>query len=209
MANKQKFYVVWKGRKTGVFTSWEMCSAQVKGYPEAEYKAFPNRAAAEEAFQKTYEDYKGKRVPTLSKAMLDVIGDPIADSFSVDAACSGNPGLMEYQCVHTTTGKRVFHQGPFKQGNNNTGEFLALVHALALFAEKGIEAPIYSDSKVAISWVKNKHCKTKLPRNAENEKVFDLIARAEDWLAANPIKNQLLKWDTNAWGEIPADFGRK
>ena len=206
---KQKFYVVWKGRKTGVFTSWQACSEQVQGYPEAEYKAFPNREAAEEAYQNPYEDYKGKRVPTLSKAMLEVIGDPIADSYCVDAACSGNPGLMEYQCVHTTTRKRIFHQGPFEQGNNNTGEFLALVHALAFFADKGIDTPIYSDSKVAMTWVKHKHCKTNLAKNAENTQIFDLIARAENWLTAHEVKNKLLKWDTKAWGEIPADFGRK
>ena len=207
--DKQKFYVVWKGKKTGVFTSWRDCSEQVKGFSGAEYKAFPNREAAEEAFQKTYEEYKGKRVPTLSPEMLEVIGDPIAESYCVDAACSGNPGLMEYQCVHTTTHKRIFHQGPFKQGNNNTGEFLALVHALALFAKQGIDAPIYSDSKTALTWVKNKHSKTELEKNAENTPIFDLIARAEEWLSANEYKNQLLKWDTNAWGEIPADFGRK
>ncbi len=206
---KQKYYVVWKGRKTGVFTSWQECSAQVQGYSGAQYKAFPNRKAAEEAYQNAYEEYKGIRVPTLSPEALEIIGDPIAESYSVDAACSGNPGIMEYQCVHTTTRKRLFRKGPFKQGNNNTGEFLALVHALALFAKKGIHAPIYSDSKVALTWVKNKQCKTKLPRNDENIKVFDLIARAEEWLAAHEFKNKLLKWDTNAWGEIPADFGRK
>lgn len=206
---KQKFYVVWKGKKTGIFSTWRECSEQVQGFSGAQYKAFPNRKAAEEAFQNDYEEYKGVRVPTLSPEMLNIIGDPIEDSYCVDAACSGNPGLMEYQCVHTTTHKQIFYQGPFKQGNNNTGEFLALVHALALFAKKGIDIPIYSDSKVALNWVKHKHCKTNLPKNDENTQIFELIARAEEWLTNNEIKNKILKWDTNAWGEIPADFGRK
>jgi ribonuclease HI len=127
----------------------------------------------------------------------------------VDAACTGNPGPMEYRCVHTSTGKQLFHQGPFENGSNNIGEFLAIVHALALFKKRGIDAPIYSDSETALSWVKKKRCKTKLIKDESNTIIFDLIARADNWLVENPYDNTLLKWDTNAWGEIPADFGRK
>ena len=206
---KQKYYVVWKGRKTGIFTSWEECSAQVSGFNGAEYKSFENRRQAEEALRGSYEDYKGKRVSSLSPEALAIIGEPIADSYCVDAACTGNPGPMEYRCVHTATGKQLFHQGPFENGSNNIGEFLAIVHALALFQQHAIQVPIYSDSDTALGWVKKKHCKTKLPKGAENTLIFELIARAEKWLAENEINNKLLKWDTNAWGEIPADFGRK
>ncbi|BBB48000.1 ribonuclease H1 domain-containing protein [Pelolinea submarina] len=206
---KQKYYVVWKGKKTGIFTSWEECSAQVSGFNGAEYKSFEDRRQAEEAFRGAFEDYKGKRTTTLSPEALAIIGDPIADSYCVDAACTGNPGPMEYRCVHTTTRKQLFHQGPFENGSNNIGEFLAIVHALALFQQRAIQVPIYSDSDTALGWVKKKRCKTKLPKGTENTPIFDLIARAEKWLAENEINNKLLKWDTNAWGEIPADFGRK
>ena len=206
---KQKFYVVWKGRKTGVFSSWADCSAQVTGFNGAEYKSFENREAAEAAFQSDYEEYKGKRVPTVSPAMLEIIGKPIENSYSVDASCIGSPGPMEYQCVHTTTSQQIFHQGPFENGTNNIGEFLAIVHALALFKKRGIIAPIYTDSETALTWVKHKKCKTKLPPDETNRPIFELIVRAEDWLHQNEYKNELLKWDTNAWGEIPADYGRK
>ena len=111
--------------------------------------------------------------------------------------------------MHTSTGKQLFHQGPFENGSNNIGEFLAIVHALALFKKRGIDAPIYSDSETALSWVKKKRCKTKLIKDESNTIIFDLIARADNWLVENPYDNTLLKWDTNAWGEIPADFGRK
>lgn len=206
---KPKFYVVWKGREPGVYTTWQECSAQVTGFNGAEYKSFENLELAEEAYQARYEDFKGKRVPTLSPAMLELIGKPVEDSYCVDASCIGNPGPMEYQCVHTTTGQRVFNQGPFEGGSNNIGEFLALVHALALFKKRGITAPIYTDSETALTWVKNKHCKSKLAQTEVNAPIFELMTRAENWLKANEYENEVLKWNTDAWGEIPADYGRK
>ncbi len=205
----KKFYVVWKGRKTGIFESWDECSAQVTGYPDAEYKAFPNREAAEEAFRRPYEEYKGKRIPALSQERLIEIGPPILPSYSVDAACSGNPGVLEYRCVNNQTGREIFRQGPFENGTNNIGEFLALVHALALFKKKGIDLPIYSDSVDAMGWVQDKKCKTRLVRDEKNAELFNLIERAEAWLRDNDYANPILKWETEAWGEIPADFGRK
>jgi ribonuclease HI len=210
MSNKQKkYYVVWKGRQPGIYTSWEGCSTQVTGYQGAEYKGFDSQAAAEKAYQGAYEDYKGQHVSGLSQERLLAIGKPVLDSYAVDAACSGNPGPLEYRCVHTRTGKQLFTQGPFENGTNNIGEFLAIVHALALFKQKGIALPIYSDSENAIGWVKEKKCKTKLPPDERNAPLFELVARAEQWLAGNEYTNQILKWETEAWGEIPADFGRK
>ncbi len=181
----------------------------MSGFNGAEYKSFEDHRQAEEALRGTFEDYKGKRTTTLSPEALAIIGDPIADSYCVDAACTGNPGPMEYRCVHTSTRKQLFHQGPFENGSNNIGEFLAIVHALALFKQRGVTAPIYSDSETALSWVKKQHCKTKLIKDESNTEIFDLIARAENWLTENSYDNPLLKWNTNAWGEIPADFGRK
>ena len=127
---------------------------------------------------------------------------------AVDAACSGNPGKMEYRGVHLPSFQQVFHFGPL-YGTNNIGEFLAIVHALALLKQKGIDMPVYSDSRNAIAWVKQKKCKTKLPRDAKSEPIFQLIDRAERWLHDNTYSTPVLKWETEQWGEIPADFGRK
>ena len=135
-------------------------------------------------------------------------GNIIKESLAVDAACSGNPGAMEYRGVYVRTNEEVFHFGPMF-GTNNIGEFLAIVHGLALLKQKKLEMPIYSDSKTAISWVKNKKCKTLLPRNTQSEELFKLIERAENWLKNNTYKTKIHKWETKAWGEIPADFGRK
>ncbi|MFO7583379.1 MAG: ribonuclease H family protein [Anaerolineales bacterium] len=204
---KQKFYVVWKGRKTGVFEKWDECAAQVSGFPGAEYKSFASRAAAEAAFRAQYEDYKGK--PFASQGWLFAPTKPLLPSLCVDAACSGSPGPVEYRGVETESGREIFRLGPYQDGTNNIGEFLALVHALAWMEANAQSMPIYSDSETALSWLRARHCRTKLERTQRNEPLFQLIERAETWLAEHELRVKLLKWDTNAWGEIPADFGRK
>ena len=83
------------------------------------------------------------------------------------------------------------------------------VHALALQKKEGATRTIYSDSRTAIIWVSKKHCKTTLPRTPENAYLYNVIARAEQWLRVNSYPNKLLKWETERWGEVPADFGRK
>lgn len=209
MARKQKHYAVWKGRRIGVYSTWDECAAQVSGYPGAQYKAFDSRDAAEEALRRRYEDYEGRPAGAVSLKLGLEIGGPIPQSYCVDAACSGPRGPVEYRCLHTSTRKVIFQQGPFANGTNNVGEFLALVHALALCKREGLTLPIYSDSQDAILWVRQKRCNTRLVRDETNEELFALIERAERWLQKNEYANPVLKWDTEAWGEIPADYGRK
>jgi ribonuclease HI len=204
---KQKFYVVWKGRVPGIYTSWAECERQVKGYPGAEYKSFGSRASAEAAFRGEYADYEGK--PGTNQQWLFAMTKPILPSICVDAACSGSPGPLEYRGVLTETGEQIFRTGPFADGTNNVGEFLAIVYALGWLRDKRLDYPIYSDSVNAIGWVRKGKCNTKLARSATNKELFELIARAEQWLAEHSYSNKILKWDTRAWGEIPADFGRK
>lgn len=206
----KKYYVVWKGRKTGIFTSWAECQEQTKGYQGASFKSFPTLQEAEQAFK------NGKVVRSLvnnprAKKTVTSVNETVEineNSLSVDAACSGNPGMMEYQGVSTKTGQVIFHFGPIL-GTNNIGEFLAIVHALSLLKKKGLNTDIYSDSVTAISWVRNKKANTSLVRNAKTEQVWDMIERAEKWLRENQYSNKVIKWDTNKLGEIKADFGRK
>jgi ribonuclease HI len=211
MAKKEKFYVVWHGNPAGIFGSWKECQRSIKGVSGAQYKSFLTFAEAKVAYNKQYNDYKGKNTKkkTLSKEQLVKIGDPNLYSIAVDAASSGNPGIMEYRGVETQTHKQLFHQGPFKQGTNNIGEFLALVHGLAFLKQKKSDRILYTDSRIAMGWVKKKKCNTKLVKSKKNEVVFDLIARAENWLKTNNYSTKIVKWETKAWGEIPADFGRK
>lgn len=128
---------------------------------------------------------------------------------AVDAACSGNPGLLEYRGVYVADRSEIFHMGPLEEGTNNIGEFLAIVHALALLKKQNKNIPVYSDSMNAIKWVIKKKCNTKLEQSEKNKLLFELIGRAEVWLQNNDYRNPILKWETKQWGEIPADFGRK
>jgi ribonuclease HI len=134
---------------------------------------------------------------------------PIYPSVCVDAACNMETRVMEYRGVDTQTGKELFRMGPYNGATNNMGEFLALVHALSLLARDQSPLPIYSDSKTALAWVRNKHAKTTVNQTAQNREVFALIHRAEQWLKDNTVPNRVLKWETEKWGENPADFGRK
>ncbi|MCC6723531.1 MAG: ribonuclease H family protein [Saprospiraceae bacterium] len=215
MADKKKYYVVWQGHNPGIYDSWDKCQQQIKNYPNAKYKSFGSREEADIAFGGNYAQhiqFKAPSKPGQTTAPQSAIRNPksaiVWDSISVDAACSGNPGVMEYQGVDTRTKTPIFHQ-KHPLGTNNIGEFLAIVHALAMFHQQGKDTPIYTDSRTAIGWVKLRACKTKLVRNAKTENLHQIIARAENWLKTHTYKNPILKWETEDWGEIPADFGRK
>ncbi len=203
---KQKFYVVWKGRKPGIYTLWADCEAQVKGFEGAQYKGFESREAAKIAFKGNYEDFKSK--PHAVRQWLFTPNPPMLPSLSVDAACSGSPGLLEYRGVNTETGEQVFRAGPFPGGTNNIGEFLAIVRGMEWLARHKLDWVIYSDSDTAVAWIRARKCNTKLARTASNAMLFQLIARAEESLK-NFKSFRIMKWDTKAWGENPADFGRK
>ena len=233
---KQKYYVVWNGPSPGVYSSWEACQEAVSGVSGAKYKSFKSQAEAEDAFEMGEEAYEEAKAcddstsnnssksgnsgnpgsscdiskpirPAYNPAKLPA--EAIREAIAVDAACSGNPGAMEYRGVYLADGKEIFHYGPV-HGTNNIGEFLAIVHGLALLKQKGLDnMPIYSDSVNAQLWVRKHQCKTTLVRNDQTEKLYQMIERAEAWLRNNTYKNPIIKWQTDKWGEIPADFGRK
>lgn len=209
--SKNKFFVVWEGKQPGIYRSWNECKQQIHGYGGAIYKGFVTETEAREAITSPCWDYIGKNVKEKkpSEEVIAKFGTPDLESLSVDAACSGNPGLMEYRGVYTRTGEEIFRQGPFKAGTNNVGEFLALVHGLAFLKQKNSPLPIYTDSITALAWVKAKKAKTKLEKNEINAVLFDLVSRAETWLKQNEYTTKIMKWETSFWGEIPADFGRK
>lgn len=209
-----KTYVVWEGRHPGIYSSWEDCKAEVENFPNARYKAFSSRTEAIMAYRESDRE-ASEVLRSISRHLKEESAGYMSnpeinpDSIAVDAGCSGNPGKMEYRGVYLRTGKEVFHQGPFEHGTNNIGEFLAIVHALALLKKNGSNMTVYSDSAVAQKWVRDKRCNTKLEKNDKNSELHALILRAEAWLAANDYANPVVKWKTDKWGEIPADFGRK
>lgn len=214
MSEKRKFYVVWDGRAPGIYDSWDDCQDQVQGFPGAKYKSYDSLEAATVAFrgdpreQLAFARELGRHIS--AKVDYTVFPDIRLDAVAVDGACAKNPGPMEYRCVRVADGVEIFHLGPLDGGTNNIGEYLALIHIAALLAARGdTTTPIYTDSKTALSWVRRRHSNSKLTPTPENEPVRAILARADAWIAEHDIPNPILKWQTELWGEIPADFGRK
>ncbi len=211
---RTKYYVVWEGRSPGIYDNWDDAKEQIDGFPGARFKAFRDLEDATAAFRGNPEDhlkiYRGLGARPVKVINYDAFPQIHLNAIAVDAACSKNPGPVEYQGVMVGTGQQVFHVGPLAGGSNNIGEYLAIIHAAALFAKTGdTTTPIYTDSRTALSWIRNKRSKTSIVRNAENERLMHILDRANAWIATHNIPNPILKWETEQWGEIPADFGRK
>ena len=201
---------MWSGKTPGIYDSWEDCEAQVKGVQGAKYKGFASRPEAEQAFASSPENYIIRKPKNSQLSILNSqFPSPILPALAVDAACSGNPGVIEFRGVIADTGTEVFHRGPFNGGTNNIGEFLAIVLGLAYLKQNNLPWALYTDSRTALAWIKKGHADTKMEWNAQNQDLFFMLRKAEMWLHDNTWTTPVYKWDTKAWGEIPADFGRK
>ena len=210
MAKKQKYYVVWEGRRIGIYNNWDECKKQIDGFTDAKYKSFESLAEAENAFKNEAENYIGKSLKkTLTTEEKLKLGYPATEAICVDAAWNTATGDVEYKGVHFPSNEVLFLMGPYADGTNNIGEYLAIVHALSLCKKNNIDIPIYTDSKTALAWLRNKQAKTTLQATEKNTEIINLMLRADEWLNNNAYRNKVLKWDTQNWGEIPADFGRK
>jgi ribonuclease HI len=206
--SKIKFYVVWVGDKPGIYHTWDECQKQVIGFKDSKYKSYPTIIEAEKAFLETFQKniYQVKNTETAKKTTASY---PKGEYLCVDAAWNTVSGDAEYRGVMMPSKQEVFQKGPYLDGTNNIVEFLGIVHGLAWCKQNNYLFPIYSDSKTAISWIKKKKANTKLEQTSRNKPLFELLQRAELWIKTNSWTNQILKWETDVWGEIPADFGRK
>ena len=217
----RRFYVVWEGRQIGVYDNWDDAREQVENFPGARYKGFSSQTEAVEAFRNTLAgtqaslgdilmgSARNAQTPPNGPGQRQYPPEVDMQAWAVDASCMGNPGIMEYRGVEISTGREIFRVGPFQNATNNIGEFLAIVHALALMFQKGEWHNIYSDSRTGMAWVRNRRIRTVLRQTPENTKVFELMSRALNWLNTHQYPVRILKWQTECWGEIPADFGRK
>jgi ribonuclease HI len=221
---KSKYYVVFRGLRRGIYDTWEECQKNVSRFPQASFASFDSKTEAERAFlcgdlKKWREtSSSSSSIATRPSTMLLCKDGPI---LCVDAACSGFPGPVEYRGVllsaHTvaSASEEVFHYGPFRDGSNNIGEFLAIATGLRWLHARSLDYPVYSDSKCAIGWILgNDGCNTTVSRDAMDPELRTEIEEAEKWLstctwATKKCRTLLHKWDTDRWGEIPADFGRK
>ncbi|MCH5239265.1 MAG: ribonuclease H family protein [Muribaculaceae bacterium] len=217
-----KYYVVFRGHNPGVYDDWEEVKEQVTGFSGALYKGYASSEEAAEAYRNFTGSEDREELSRLitgisgkndhkepSESIIEKHPEIDPDAWAVDAACSKNPGIMEYRGVEIKTGQVIFQMGPFDDATNNIGEYLALVHAMALMTQKGEYHNIYTDSKTALSWYRRRKINTTLQPTTRNRRVFELLARASMWVNTHEFPKRVIKWDTDRWGEIPADYGRK
>ncbi len=213
---KQKYYVVWEGKTPGIYGTWNECKAQVDGVANARYKSYESLQEAEAALKAGANKNWGKGKAAAKTGAKAAAKSPGAgageidyDSISVDVGTRGNPGPVEYKGVDTRTGEILFYVGPIENGTNNLGEFIAIVHGLAYLKQLGSTKTIYTDSRTALSWLKNRKIASTLVRSPSTAKIWEMADRALQWVNTNTYENKVVKWNTEEWGEIRADFGRK
>jgi ribonuclease HI len=156
----RKFYVVWAGRKTGVFTDWTTTHQYVDKYPGAKFKSFVSREEADQAFRAGRPATAPSQRPLLPKvtAPSRIHIASVGLQIYCDGACEPNPG-------NSGSGIAVYRDGALAElwyglynanGTNNTAELNALHHAM-LFAETaisaGLTAQILCDSTYAINCI--------------------------------------------------------
>lgn len=210
MMAKQKFYVVWKGRVPGIYTTWAECQEQVNHFVDAKYKSYESKVEAEKAYTSGWKsNVYASKSKNNKTSTIETSENIDYNTISVDVGTSGNPGPVEYKGVDTRSGEIIFSVGPIAKGTNNLGEFLAIVHALAYIKRENLSKNIYSDSVNAINWVKKKAVASTLVRDETTHEIWTLVDRAVAWLKTNSYETKIMKWETKKWGEIKADYGRK
>ena len=170
--SEKKYYVVRNWKKIWIFSSRNECKESVNWFSDAKYKWFSSIENAEialkEWWEKYYEVKNSKKKDVVKKEDIPFF----AESIAVDAACSGNPWEMEYRGIDLQTWEEIFHE-KFKIWTNNIWEFLAIVHWLSYLWDDN--RVIYSDSRIAISWVNQWKCKTQVNTNKTSDFSEEII----------------------------------
>jgi len=162
----KKFYVVWSGRQTGVFTDWATTQRAVDKYAGARFKSFPTRAEAEQAFGRggsagvPPKTSGGRKAGTpRSKRSTPHTAHRFDVSIYCDGACEPNPG-------NAGSGIAVYRAGKLAElwfglynprGTNNTAELNALYHALRMAEaeiKSGNAVELCSDSAYSLNCIR-------------------------------------------------------
>lgn len=124
----------------------------------------------------------------------------------VDGSFLWGKKKLQYQVVDIETSELIYTSPVYIGGSSNVAEYLAIIHGLAYADKNGLKCDIYSDSYIAMGWVRKRMCRTREEMSEELKKVVD---RSTLWLNLNLLSNKVLIWQSHLWGENPADFGRK
>ena len=170
----KKFYVVWQGRKTGIFNDWATCKQQIEKFSGAQYKSFPTLDEAQEAFSgssssnSTAKSASGttasgtkKRsntngVKTYTAKEIDAMD--MNTKIYTDGGCEPNPGKAGSGiAVYRDEIIDELWYGLFNSyGTNNTAELNALHYAMRIAdheSKQGKSIAIFCDSKYSIQCI--------------------------------------------------------
>jgi ribonuclease HI len=214
---KNKAYVVWAGVTPGVYNTWAECEAQTKGFAGAKFKGFPSKELANDAFAEKAGAHIGqaKAKSPVSAPSSQFKTPSIEDStyLTVDAAYSQKTKILEWRGVLVENGNEteVFRSHPYRNASANIGEFLSLIDGLEYLEANNLKMPIYSDSITAQAWVRKKRHNSNVDTSPNLIAMLDRADRLlQDGIYEKDKSNiQIKDWPSKAWGEIPADFGRK
>jgi len=179
MAGK-KVYAVRNGRKTGIFTTWGECKAQVDGFPGARYKGFTDPNEATKWLNLDYVPPYGGEGKSAAGQVENVNFDDAADYIIyTDGSCLRNPdgpGGWAAVIADQVKGELTELHGGEASTTNNRMELTAALQALA-FARKGSIIDLYTDSQ----YLKNAFTKNWLSS-----------WKRKGWVTAagTPVKNQ-------------------
>ena len=193
----KKFYAVKRGRKTGLFTVWAECAAQVKGFQGAVYKGFMTedeaRAWLGGADARTEQPRAAAEMAAPSAPDADYI-------IHTDGSCLRNPGgAGGWAAVIETaaTGAVEEKSGGDPETTNNRMELTAALMALSAVPE-GARVALYTDSQ----YLKNAFTKFWLPawkkrgwKKADGEPVLnqDLWVQLDAAFAARQVQFHWVK----------------
>ncbi|CAH9058473.1 Ribonuclease H [Pseudoalteromonas sp. CIP111854] len=162
----KKYYVIWTGRETGIFTTWDKCKSLVDGFAGAKYKSYSSLEEAQSAFSgklsltplKAKQRAKTNKSNITSLCQKEIDAMPFDIKIYTDGACDPNPGKAG-------TGLAVYKQNELSElwyglyqaiGTNNTAELRGLAQALLLAKEylaSNFSVVIFCDSRYSIDCV--------------------------------------------------------
>lgn len=212
----KKFYVVWKGAKTGVFTSWPEVQKNTAGRSDAQYMGFASKSEAEQAFASSYTKALMKRSLTKQGAKPSANSKPASKANTssakaqsnlaiyTDGACSPNPGksgtgLAVYEKLDDKMQLTALYYGLYQaMGTNNTAELNGLLagfkladHILAKGKHQSVD--ILSDSKYSIDCITKwaKGWQAKGWTRGKGEEIKNLAVIQQCYALYQKLKSQL------------------
>lgn len=156
---KKKIYAVRKGKTTGIFYSWDECSASVNGYPGAEYKSFTTKEEANSYLGNSFAVQIEEEKKDQKNTALD--GTESTLTAYVDGSFDPSIGKYAFGCILLTPEGEIIRESGNGQDpeslaiRNVAGEMLGAMYAVQWAVNHGYPSlTIYYDYEGIAKWAK-------------------------------------------------------